>query len=297
MPKNSVSEIFSVPCQQQTGDQEDESQLGSCVPKDTPRPLSGKSSSREQGIRASRKTASPPAPDLVNGPLVPRAGVPGGDWTPPWSAPQRSGTAAPNTPAGSADTAPKISAPARRVSPTRLHKPHQLGQHPRDGQHRHTAHPLTSCSSHCMRGREGNYKKPPSYDGRAGSVYYAFHLCSSQSTAIRFREIKRIPSLRTTTQQSTTGPSPARSCYRTKYARRAAKFHIPRAPKEKKTEERGIGESISKKQGHCFSYRSEITRLYDNSHKNRNTPLCSCTLTLERLICQQNTGIFGSIFV
>ena len=45
-----------------------------------------------------------------------------------------------------------------------------------------------------------------------------------------------------------------------------------------------------KKQWPCFllmlfSYRSEITRLYDNSHKI--TPLYSCTLTLGRLICQQ----------
>lgn len=77
-----------------------------------------------------------------------------------------------------------------------------------------------------------------------------------------------------------------RSCYRTKYARRAAKFHIPRAPKEKKTGGRGDRRKASaKSRAIVFSYRSEITRLYDNSHKI--TPLCSCTLTLERLICQQ----------
>lgn len=117
-------------------------------------------------------------------------------------------------------------------------------------------------------------------------MYYAFHLCSSQSTAIRFREIKRIPSLRTTTQQSATELSPARSCYRTKYARRAAEFHIPRAPKEKKTGGRGDRRKASaKSRAIVFSYRSEITRLYDNSHKI--TPLYSCTLTLGRLICQQ----------
>lgn len=79
---------------------------------------------------------------------------------------------------------------------------------------------------------------------------------------------------------------PARSCYRTKYARRAAEFHIPRAPKEKKTGGRGDRRKASaKSRAIVFSYRSEITRLYDNSHKI--TPLYSCTLTLGRLICQQ----------
>ena len=75
-------------------------------------------------------------------------------------------------------------------------------------------------------------------------------------------------------------------CYRTKYARRAAEFHIPRAPKEKKTGGRGDRRKASaKSRAIVFSYRSEITRLYDNSHKI--TPLYSCTLTLGRLICQQ----------
>ena len=108
-------------------------------------------------------------------------------------------------------------------------------------------------------------------------MYYAFHLCSSQSTAIRFREIKKntVPSDNDTTK-----------CYRTKYARRAAEFHIPRAPKEKKTGGRGDRRKASaKSRAIVFSYRSEITRLYDNSHKI--TPLYSCTLTLGRLICQQ----------
>ena len=87
-------------------------------------------------------------------------------------------------------------------------------------------------------------------------------------------------------QQSATELSPARSCYRTKYARRAAEFHIPRAPKEKKTGGRGDRRKASaKSRAIVFSYRSEITRLYDNSHKI--TPLYSCTLTLGRLICQQ----------
>ena len=56
--------------------------------------------------------------------------------------------------------------------------------------------------------------------------------------------------------------------------------------KEKKTGGRGDRRKASaKSRAIVFSYRSEITRLYDNSHKI--TPLYSCTLTLGRLICQQ----------
>ena len=102
-------------------------------------------------------------------------------------------------------------------------------------------------------------------------MYYAFHLCSSQSTAIRFREIKKntVPSDNDTTEYDW-----------------AIACHIPRAPKEKKTGGRGDRRKASaKSRAIVFSYRSEITRLYDNSHKI--TPLYSCTLTLGRLICQQ----------
>ncbi len=72
-----------------------------------------------------------------------------------------------------------------------------------------------------------------------------------------------------------------------KICSKSRRIPYSKSPKrKKKTGGRGDRRKASaKSRAIVFSYRSEITRLYDNSHKI--TPLYSCTLTLGRLICQQ----------
>ena len=161
-------EIFR-PRQQQTGDQEDESQLGSCVPQKIHRGPVRKEQQQGTGHQGQQeKQLHRLPPDLVNGPLVPQGLVPGGEIGHRRGQPHRGQGQQHRIHRQDQLIQPQNLRPRQTGQPNPIHKPHQLGQHPRDGQHRHTAHPLTSCSSHCMRGRrETMPKNRPPYDGRA----------------------------------------------------------------------------------------------------------------------------------
>lgn len=96
-------------------------------------------------------------------------------------------------------------------------------------------------------------------------MYYAFHLCSSQSTAIRFREIKKntVPSDNDTTEYDW-----AIACQimlSDKICSKSRKIPYSKSPKRKQEGE-GIGEKHQQKAGPLFFHIVQKSPAYTTIH-------------------------------
>ena len=143
-------EVFH-PRQHQAGHQKHQPQPGAGIPQQVDRhPVREQQQqpARDQGQQ--QKELHRLAPHLVDNPLVPQGLVPGGQVGDPRGEPHRSQREQHRVHRQDQLVQPQNLCPRQPGQKDPIDKTHHLGQDPRQGQHRHTAHRLTSCSPHGM---------------------------------------------------------------------------------------------------------------------------------------------------
>lgn len=143
-------EVF-YPRQHQAGHQQHQPQPGAGIPQQVDRHPVGEE--QQQPARAQgqqQKELHRLAPHLVDDPLVPQGLVPGGQVGDPRGEPHRGQGEQHRVHRQDQLIQPQNLCPRQPGQKDPIDKAHHLGQDPRQGQHRHTAHRLTSCSPHGM---------------------------------------------------------------------------------------------------------------------------------------------------